>query len=325
MPVEDTLLAALAIDPADDVAWLVLADCLEEQGRFAEAELTRLREELRRTAPTHSLRRKRERRLHALLAQGVLPVMPRYSVPLAANLSLDFVLIPPGSFRLGSPSSEKGRFTNESPLHRVHLTHGFWLGQTTVTQTQWELLTSANPSPQTLDHRPATQISFRDCKLVCQQLSRRTGRFFRLPTEAEWEYACRATTLTPFHSGISEKAAHQVGWHHTDNADGHPQPVGQKLPNAWGLYDMHGNVWEWCLDALRSYSSHEVTDPTHDLRGRTPRVLRGGSFCNSFREGRASCRGWARHQEHADHWGCRLAISMDKNDPFYRAFAPRSR
>ncbi|MFO0845585.1 MAG: formylglycine-generating enzyme family protein [Gemmataceae bacterium] len=313
----DTLLAAIAADPADDFAWLALADCLEEQGRDREAELTRLREWLRGATPRARGRRERERRLQELLAEGVIPVVPQLDVEVADGVAMSFCLIPPGWFLMGSPR-EPNRYGNEGPRHVVRLTRGFWLGRTPVTVRQWHALAGGS-NYRRRSQNPATGLSWDQLRDACRGLRRRTGRPFRLPTEAEWEYACRAGTRTPFHSGSTEDDAHRAGWHKVGTA----QPrrhVGTKEPNAWGLYDLHGGVWEWCLDGRRVYGSGEVTDPAHELHERTVRVLRGGSFDNRFHDARAACRGWANHDESARHWGARLAISREDDDPVLRAF-----
>jgi uncharacterized protein (TIGR02996 family) len=313
----DTLLAAIVADPGDDLAWLALADCLEEQGRKREAELTRLREWLRRAAPRTRGRRERERRLQGLLADGVEPVVPRLDVEVADGVTMAFCLVPPGSFWMGSPEREPYRYGNEGPRHLVRLTRGFWLGRTTVTVRQWQEL--GGTTPRRRSEQPATGLSWDQIRDVCRTLRRRSGLPVRLPTEAEWEYACRASTRTPFCSGPAEDDAHRVGWHKIDNGRTR-RSVATKEPNAWGLYDMHGGVWEWCLDGRRAYAADEVTDPAWELHDRTVRVLRGGSFDNRYHDARAACRGWAHHAETAVHWGARLAISLHDDDPVLGVF-----
>ena len=318
----DTLLSALAADPADDAAWLALADCLEEEGQDREAELTRLREGLRVTGERPRSRDRRHGRLAGLLAAGVRPVMPRRVVPVEGGREMGFVLIPPGSFWMGSPMREQYRFPNEGPRHKVRLTRGFWLGETTVTQRQWQTLMGSNPS-QDEGPGPVTHINWHECLELCRRLRERTGWSFRLPSEAEWEYACRATSTSPFSSGSSEQDAFRAGWHRPDTRI-NVHEVGRKEPNAWGLYDMHGNVWEWCLDGKREYHVDEVIDPLWELRAESVRVLRGGSYDNGYRDARSACRGWARHAERAVHWGVRLAISLDDSDPALSVMAARS-
>jgi formylglycine-generating enzyme required for sulfatase activity len=211
--------------------------------------------------------------LQELLRRGVRPVVPRLRVVLAAEAALEMALIPPGSFLMGSPDDEPGRMSDEGPRHRVTLSQGFWLGTYPVTQAQWRALMQSNPSRFPGPQRPVEQVSQADALAFCAELSRRTGCAFRLPTEAEWEYACRAGTSSAYHFG----------------AEAHPEllscggrwgeetfPVGRFPPNAFGLYDMHGNVWEWCGDRKRWYTSADRTDPHQDTAG-VP-VARGGAW-----------------------------------------------
>jgi uncharacterized protein (TIGR02996 family) len=318
MAAVDTMLAAIAADPGDDFAWLALADSLEEEGREREAELTRLREWLRRAAPRTRGRRERERRLQALLADGVVPVVPRRDAEVADGVTMAFVLIPPGWFWMGSPEREPYRYPNEAPRHLVRLTRGFWLGRAPITARQWSAM-GRGAGHRRRSQNPATNLSWEHLREACRDLRRRAGLPFRLPTEAEWEYACRAATRSPFHSGTTEEDAHRAGRHKIANSR-QRHPVATCVPNAWGLYDMHGGVWEWCLDGRRPYHAGEVTDPAWELYDRTVRVLRGGSFDNRFHDARAACRGWAEHGETAVHWGARLAISLDDDDPVLGVF-----
>jgi uncharacterized protein (TIGR02996 family) len=319
----DTLLSALAADPGDEAAWLALADSLEEQGLEQEAELTRLREWLRRAPLRAPHRTRTERRVQQLLAEGVRPVMPSYVLPLARGIELTFVLIPPGRFWMGSPGGESGRYENESPRHQVDLTRPFWLATTPITQRQWKAIMRLPGSQHRGADRPVTRMSWYECLDVCRQLTERASRPLRLPTEAEWEYACRAGTTTPFYSGADEDSANKVGWHKNTPSE-RTQQTGRKQPNAWGLCDMHGNVWEWCLDGKRRYQSESIVDPVCELEEDTARVLRGGSCDNAFPDARAACRGWANHAERAGHWGCRLAIAFDQSDPVLRVLERRA-
>jgi len=186
--------------------------------------------------------------------------------------------IAPGTFKMGEPRS--------GPITTVHLTHGFWLGQYLVTQGQWESVMDGNPShfQEQGKMAPIDNVSWLDCSLFLrrfQERERAAGRIpagyeYRLPTEAEWEYACRAGTTANF--GAKSETVDEVGWYE-GNSEQHPHPVGQKKPNAWGLYDMHGNVWEWCGDWAGDYPGGEVTDPTGPSTG-TNRINRGGCWQN---------------------------------------------
>jgi uncharacterized protein (TIGR02996 family) len=305
----ETLLAALAADPGDDAAWLALADSLEEEGRDREAELTRLREGLRVTADRPRARDPRHRRLRELLAAGVRPVMPRRVVELPGGEEMAVVLIPPGSFWMGSPARERGRYPNEGPRHKVRLTRGFWMGETPVTGRQWQALRDVPTGRGAGLDLPAVSMTWHECMDVCRRLGEAAGDSVRLPTEAEWEYACRATSATPFATGTTEAEADRAGWHRKPGTRAKRHPPGRKEPNAWGLFDMHGNVWEWCLDGKRGYQQEELEDPVWELNDDTVRVLRGGSYNNNYQDGRSACRGWARRDERAAHWGCRLVLA----------------
>lgn len=306
----DSLLMSVVEDPGDHASWFFLADFLEEQGWGPEAELTRIRETLRRWNPAHTNDAAMEKRMQDLLLAGVRPIMPSLRVDLGWNVEMTFHLIPPGTFWMGRrlPDGESGQYDNELPRHPVRLTQGFWLGRTPVTTRQWHAAMHPDTNPPEEDH-PITGVSWLHVVRLCSVLRDRHELDFRLPSEAEWEYACRAGTTSPFHSGSTEADALRAGWHQSSSRSG-PQPVGRKEPNAWGLQDMHGNVWEWCLDGKRNYRTNMEVDPVHELELGTARVLRGGSYQNNWTDARSACRGWANHGETASHWGCRLAIPL---------------
>jgi len=173
---------------------------------------------------------------------------------LGNGITLEMVQIPGGSFMMGSPASEKGRDNNESPQHQVNVP-GFSMGKFVVTQEQYQQIMGNNPSDFSGAKRPVERVSWNDAVEFCQKLSQKTGREYRLPSEAEWEYACRAETTTPFHFGetITTDLANYDG-NYTYASEpkgkylGRTTDVGSFPPNAFGLYDMHGNVWEWCQD-----------------------------------------------------------------------------
>jgi len=199
------------------------------------------------------------------------------------GVSFKMVRIPAGEFMMGSPSNEPGRDSDEGPQHRVRISRDFWLGQTEVTQGLWKAVMGSNPSyfKNCGDDCPVEQVSWNDCQEFIRKLNGMvSGGNFRLPTEAEWEYACRAGTTGPYAGDLDA-----TGWY-DKNSGSRTQRVGQKKPNAWGIYDMHGNVWEWCQDWKAEYPSGSVTDPTGPSSG-SYRVYRGGSwydnavFCRS--------------------------------------------
>ena len=200
------------------------------------------------------------------------------AVDLGGGVEMEFVWIPPGTFMMGSPASEKGRGADEGPVRKVTISKGFWMGKYEVTQEEWEAVMGNNPSHFKGGRHPVETVSWNDATAFCRALSQKTGKAVRLPTEAEWEYACRAGTTTVYHSGDDEKDLAKAGWD-KGNSGGRTHPVGKKEPNAWGLHDMHGNVWEWCADRDGKYPSGPVTDPTGANTG-TCRVFRGGSWCS---------------------------------------------
>jgi formylglycine-generating enzyme required for sulfatase activity len=301
----ETLRQALVVDPADHMAWLALADSLEEDGAADCADLIHLREWLRE-APENDDRRRKECRLHELLRQGVRPVMPRLRVVLAAEASLEMVLIPPGRFLMGSPEDEPGRMSDEGPRHRVTLTEGFWLGIYPVTQIQWRAVMGDNPSRFVGGQRPVEQVTRADALAFCAELTQRAGLPFRLPTEAEWEYACRAGTTSAYHFGNTASAdlASFNGQHGEETT-----PVGQFPPNAWGLFDMHGNVWEWCGDRKRWYASEDVVDPAQQDAG-VP-VARGGAWVSEPGLCRSASR-WSDPGRRHSFLGFRLAMTLER-------------
>jgi formylglycine-generating enzyme required for sulfatase activity len=198
------------------------------------------------------------------------------TLDLGKGVTMKLVRIRPGKFMMGSPDSEQGRGNTESPQHEVVITKPFYMGVTEVTQAQYEAVMGTNPGQFKGPMNPVESVPWDEAVEFCRKLSGKTGKTFRLPTEAEWEYACRAGTKTRFSFGDSESVLGDYAWYKS-NSGGKTNPVGQKKPNAWGLYDMQGNVWEWCADWLGPYSSKASVDP----QGADPggaRVLRGGAW-----------------------------------------------
>ena len=212
------------------------------------------------------------------------------------SLGMKFVWIPPGSFMMGSPTAEKQRNGNESQ-HKVTLTKGFYMGVSTVTQEQWKEVIEKNPSAFAGEKNlPVDSVSWNDCQEFIKKLKDKDKRAYRLPTEAEWEYACRAGTTTPFHFGetISTKQANIQAEDISDKKNLSrlkTTPVTSFPANAWGLHDMHGNVWQWCQDSYGDYPQKDVVDP-QGPKGGPNRVLRGGSWFYSADCCRSACRGW---------------------------------
>ena len=212
---------------------------------------------------------------------------PLLGQTLTANLpggaTMEFVWIEPGTFVMGSPDSEEDRQDDEGPQHEVTISRGFWLGKYELTKGQWEAVMDTTPwfeheelwGPPDLDE-PASYISWNDVQFFVQKLNTAEGdSLYRLPTEAEWEYACRAGTTTWWSFGDDENQLGEYAWY--DGNAGRVHPVGMKRPNPWGLYNMHGNVGEWCQDRYGVYSRGVQTDPTGPERGYL-HVIRGGNY-----------------------------------------------
>ena len=234
--------------------------------------------------------------------QVAVPSGRTYTVP---SINYKMVYSSPDTFMMGSPSFEPKRHKNEKQ-HRVTLKKGFYLGTTEVTQSQWREIMGSNPSYFKGDNLPVEQVSWNDCHDFIRKLNQQEGTDkYRLPTEAEWEYACRAGTKTRLCFGDSEGMLSDYAWYRS-NSSSKTHPVAQKKPNSWGLYDMHGNVWEWCEDRHGDYPGGHVTDPEGPSSG-SYRVKRGGSW-----DGRAgSCRSANRYDRAPGSWyyglGFRLA------------------
>ena len=203
----------------------------------------------------------------------LLSSFPDVVVEEKKKTEIEMVLISAGTFIMGSPASEKGRSKVETQ-HEVTFTKPFYIGKYVVTQEQWESLGMRNRSDGEGGNLPVTSVSWEDCQEFIKKLNATTSGGYRLPTEAEWEYACRAGTMTAYSFGdeITPKDANYM-----DSNIGKPVAVGSYKPNAFGLYDMHGNVWEWCEDWFGDYPAEAVTDPKGLTTGES-RVLRGGSF-----------------------------------------------
>ncbi|MBE6424792.1 MAG: hypothetical protein E7029_02145 [Planctomycetaceae bacterium] len=224
---------------------------------------------------------------------------------------------PPGTFLMGSPEDEPGRFDGETQ-HSVTLTRGFWMLETEVTEEMWHHVMSARVATQAAkeigpvaapswkkgpDH-PKVEVHWMECDEFCRKLSSQLGQTVSLPTEAQWEYACRAGTTGAYAGDLDE-----MGWY-WDNSGDEIHPVGQKKPNAWGLYDMHGNVWEWCQDWYdRDYDTESPTsDPTGPNSG-SYRVTRGGSWDFDARGCRSAYRGWDTPDDRGNILGFRPVLA----------------
>ncbi|MBQ7589485.1 MAG: formylglycine-generating enzyme family protein [Verrucomicrobia bacterium] len=231
------------------------------------------------------------------------------TVSLPGGVALNLIWIAPGTFMMGSSDDELGNGGDEI-LHEVTLTKGYWLGKYEVTQAQYEAVMGENPSRFKGDDLPVEMVSWKDAMAFCAKLTeieKAAGRLpewyeYTLPTEAQWEYACRAGTTTAFSNGTNIETIDQIygecpnldgiGWYYYNSAS-KTHPVGQKLPNAWDLYDMHGNVFEWCLDQKNKYPETPVIDPVETGTDDNYRAIRGGSY-SYYDDGAKNCRSAAR-------------------------------
>lgn len=258
--------------------------------------------------------------------------LENFTIPLSRDVNIDMIAIEPGTFTMGSPTNEIGRSKNyDETLHEVRLTEGYWLSKYEVTQAQYQAVIGTNPSDQqdymgeyygVGNNYPVYYVSWNAAKEFCEKLTeieKKAGRLpegyeYTLPTEAQWEYACRAGTTTALNSGkdLTDRDEcsnmDEVGWYGYNSADT-THPVGLKPPNAWGFYDMHGNVTEWCLDWEGDYPTSSVIDPVGPSTG-LARVIRGGSWgYNAY-----SCRSAARLSNTPNsrwkNYGFRVALSI---------------
>ena len=210
---------------------------------------------------------------------GIAQSAKEETIDLGSGVKIELVLIPAGKFIMGSPASEQGRSINEIQ-HEVTITRDFFMGKYEVTQSQWEAIMGNNPSSGEKEAMlPVTDVSWVDCQKFLKKLNEKTKGNFRLPSEAEWEYACRAGTTTAFSFGNELKPQDA---NHASSGINKPIKVGSYKPNRFGLYDMHGNVNEWCNDWFKAYPTNPVTDPTGPANGEY-RIVRGGTcVLNSF-------------------------------------------
>ncbi len=233
----------------------------------------------------------------------------------------NMVLIQAGTFTMGSPVSEQDRFIDEGPQTTVTLSRPFFMGLRPVTQAEYQSVTAVNPSFFTGNSsRPVEQVTWSDATNYCSLLTQRerlAGRIavgwkFRLPTEAEWEYACRAGTTNRFYYGddLTCSSLPNYAWF-ADNSGGQTAPVAQKPANPWGLYDMIGNVWEWCDDWYAPYPGGSVTDPRSTDSTSGIRVLRGGSWNDEGRSCRSAYRSADSPTAHYNFYGFRVALVLE--------------
>jgi formylglycine-generating enzyme required for sulfatase activity len=223
-------------------------------------------------------------------------------IDLGKGVKLEMVLVPAGKFMMGSPASEVGREKNETQ-HEVTLTKPFYMGKYEVTQEQWESVMVKNPSDTKGAKLPVTNVSWDNCQDFITKLNVKTDGDYRLPTEAEWEYSCRAGTKTAFYFG---DRITKVNANWASQVPSSIKGVGNYKSNAFGLYDMHGNVWEWCEDWHGDYQAEALTNPKGAGTGNS-RVMRGGSFSNNVSLARSSNRNFCTPTGRYSDNGFRLA------------------
>ena len=217
---------------------------------------------------------------------------------------IEFVWCPPGVFEMGSPKAEKARKKDE-PQHTVQIALGFWISRYPVTQAQWLAVMADNPAKFKEAGRPVERVSWKDAQDFLGKLNLSGEGGARLPTEAEWEYACRAGSRTAYCYGDLDVRLEDYAWY-AENSGNETHPVGLKKPNAWGIHDMHGNVWEWCQDWYAGYPDGAVRDPSGPLKG-GKRVLRGGGYEDEAKWARSAARGCAGISQRDKNIGFRLA------------------
>ncbi len=242
------------------------------------------------------------------------PDGPVVILDLGKGVTLELVRIEPGEYEMGSDESEVGHDPSESPRHTVKIAKAFYLGRYEVNQGQWEAVMNFNQAQKKGDAKQAVDsISWTDARKFCAYGGQKAGRTLRLPTEAEWEYACRAGTKTPWSSGQKLSADDAVfNWSKLEGGPAkpeHPAIVGSKKPNAWGLYDMHGNVWEWCEDAFtQDYAKHPGTQAAVTAEGEPSYVYRGGCWRSGPEECRSAVRFAGPGELRSDVMGFRVAV-----------------
>jgi formylglycine-generating enzyme required for sulfatase activity len=230
----------------------------------------------------------------------------KIAITLPGKVPMAFAWCPPGTFMMGGNVED-----DEKSDRRVTLTKGFYMAIHPVTQTQWEAITGETPSHFKGKKLPVEQVSWDDCQEFCQKLTDHLkGRVtVRLPSEAEWEYACRAGTTTEYHTGDDQEALRQAGWY-DGNSRHTTHSVGGRAPNAWGLYDMHGNVWEWCQDGSGPYPAGPRIDPKGRKTG-SIRVLRGGGWGSIPRDCCAGYRHGFGPADRSSNFGCRVCFCLE--------------
>lgn len=221
------------------------------------------------------------------------------------GIKYNMVWVEGGTFRMGATSEQGSEISDEKPVHSVTLS-GYYIGKTEVTQALWQAVMGSNPSYFEGDDLPVEQVSWDDCQEFIRKLNSLTGQNFRLPTEAEWEFACRGGNNSRGYKYSGSNYIDNVAWYDGNSGD-KTHPVATKSPNELGIYDMSGNVWEWCADWYGDYSSGRQTNPKGPYGG-SFRVNRGGSWFNYARCCRSSLRDNYYPSYRINYLGLRLAL-----------------
>ena len=234
------------------------------------------------------------------------------TVDLGGGVLMEFVLIQPGAFQMGSTHR-----SDEQPIHTVTIAKPFYMGKYLVTQAQWLRINGPmNASNFKGATNPVETVGCNECEWFMAKLKKQApGRTYRLPTEAEWEYACRAGSTSDYYFGSDTNRLGEYAWYGA-NSNNKTHPVGEKKPNAWGLYDMHGNVWEWCADVYHATYAGAPTDGSAWTQGGTgQRVLRGGSWLADARYVRAAVRNGLDTDYRYMYYGFRVVAEVDESQP----------
>jgi formylglycine-generating enzyme required for sulfatase activity len=254
-----------------------------------------------------------ERSIFFVFFVGVFYLQTAFAVESKTFMGINFIFIQSGCYQMGNDKKPTERTVGETPSHRVCIDKPFFIGETEVTQKQWQDVMGNNPSKNKVEDKPVDRVSWDDVQEFIKKLNAKEGgNYFRLPTEAEWEYAARAGNDTDYSFGDNPKSLPQFAWFGNLGYKGSPHEVAQKDPNEWGLYDMHGNVWEWVQDWYDGsyYSNSPANNPTGPETGKY-KVYRGGSFIGKATNLRSSVRFSALPMSRTHDVGFRLARQVD--------------
>ncbi|MCF2580243.1 SUMF1/EgtB/PvdO family nonheme iron enzyme [Prevotella stercorea] len=239
--------------------------------------------------------------------QTIVTNSDNISIPVKNGISIDMVRVEAGTFTMGATPEMENPWDGEKPTHQVTLTNDYYIGKYEVTQALWKAVMGNNPSNFKGDNLPVEMVSWDECQEFISKLNSITGKTFRLPTEAEWEYAARGGKKSRGYQYSGSNNLADVAWYE-DNSGSKTHAVGSKQANELGIYDMSGNVWEWCQDWYKGYSSSSQVNPTGANSG-SNRVFRGGSWFDAARSCRSSCRSNNTPVTRYYFFGLRLVLS----------------